>query len=88
VHQQINFGRRKIRRQIVPPDNLEKEAECVYRLLNREVGARGEIDSLADSIFDGLADGHLVRLNFFRGESFDDLGAVPCVNDLVEELQL
>jgi hypothetical protein len=56
--------------------------------LNREVGARGEIDSLADSIFDGLADGHLVRLNFFRGESFDDLGAVPCVNDLVEELQL
>jgi hypothetical protein len=54
VHQQINFGRRKIRRQIVPPDNLEKEAECVYRLLNREVGARGEIDSLADSIFEAL----------------------------------
>jgi hypothetical protein len=56
--------------------------------LNREVGARGEIDSLADSIFDGLADGHLVGLDFFMGESFDVVGAVPGMNNLVEELQL
>jgi hypothetical protein len=64
-----------------------KQVKRVYRLPSRKIGASGQINPFADSIFDRLADGHFVGLGFLLGESSADLHPVP-LNNSVEESQL
>jgi|HubBroStandDraft_6_1064221.scaffolds.fasta_scaffold2355260_1 hypothetical protein len=70
------------------PNDLEQETNCIHCLSIGEIGARGQVDSLGDSIFDCFADRHFMRLESFPGHSIGELSAALCLNDSFEEPQL